>query len=243
MKTEVKTEGCLYTFSRSSFGELNAKHSYKKGIKRDIILTLVADDHPHLLSGVEADLNKDPRIKIVGEANSYRELLSKATILKPEIVLMDLKMPGYEEVELKKFFAKLKQIGSKIIIFSNETGWARIHKCLEIGAQAYIEKAISIGRLPDFLHRVSNGEELLIYTAEKLPEINFSPRQDEILHHLADGKENHEIARLVKIELKTVQSYVNEVKAKFAEAFKVHPIKPRMLILLASKMGFGTTIL
>ena len=108
-----------------------------------------------------------------------------------------------------------------------------------MGAQAYIEKAISIGRLPEFIHRVYEKEELLIFTAEKLPQISFSPRQREILHYIVDGKENDQIALLLNIELKTVQSYVNEVKTKLQEAFNIHPIRPRNLLLLASKLGFG----
>ena len=112
-----------------------------------------------------------------------------------------------------------------------------------MGAQAYIEKAISIGRLPEFIRRVHENDEILIFTAEKLPEMQFSPRQKEILHYIADGKENDEIAELINIEVKTVQSYVNEIKAKFAEAFNIHPIRPRVLLLLASKLGFGRAVL
>ena len=153
-------------------------------------------------------------------------------------------MPGYEKHELKHFISKLKKAGNcKVIVFSSETGWAIIHRCLDMGAQAYVEKAISIGRLPEFIHRVYENQELLIFTAEKLPEISFSPRQREILHYIADGKENDQIAELINIEVKTVQSYVNEIKEKFSEAFNIHPIRPRVLLLLASKLGFGRTVI
>ena len=239
----AQSQGYLYTFSKSSFGQGEIA-PVPNDAKRGIILTLIADDHPYLICGVESDLNKDPKIKIVGTAGSYDELLESAALLQPNVVLMDLRMPGYEKYELKHFINKLKKTGNcKVIIFSNETGWARIHRCLDMGAQAYIEKAISIGRLPEFIRRVFEGQELLIFTAEKLPEISFSPRQREILHYIADGKENDEIASLINIELKTVQSYVNEIKSKFAEAFNIHPIRPRILLLLASKLGFGRAVL
>ena len=243
MNSIMQNQGYLYTFSKSSLGQEEIA-PLQNDTKRGIILTLVADDHPYLIHGVESDLNKDPKIKIVGTAGSYDELLERATLLQPNVVLMDLRMPGYEKYELKHFINKLKKIGNcKVIIFSNETGWARIHRCLDMGAQAYIEKAISIGRLPEFIRRVFESYELLIFTAEKLPEISFSPRQREILHHIADGKENDEIASLINIELKTVQSYVNEVKVKLAQAFNMHPIRPRILLLLASKLGFGRAVL
>ena len=242
MTNTTQSQGYLYTFSKSSFGqgEIKFNNPVQNNTKRGIILTLIADDHPYLIQGVESDLNKDPKIKIVGTASSYNELLERAELLQPNVVLMDLRMPDYEEHELKNYINKLKQLGDcKVIIFSSETGWARIHRCLDMGAQAYIEKAISIGRLPEFIHRVYEKEELLIFTAEKLPQISFSPRQREILHYIVDGKENDQIALLLNIELKTVQSYVNEVKTKLQEAFNIHPIRPRNLLLLASKLGFG----
>ncbi len=246
MTTSTQSQGYLYTFSRRSFGqgEIQFNESYGGTTKNGIILTLVADDHPYLIHGVESDLNKDPKIKITGTAASYDELLERATILQPNIILMDLKMPGYEKQDLEQFISRLKKAGnSKVIIFSSETGWARIHRCLDIGAQAYIEKAISFGRLPEFIRRVHEEDELLIFTAEKLPHMQFSPRQREILHYVAEGKENDEIAKLINIEVKTVQSYVNEIRAKFAEAFNIHPVRPRTLLLLASKLGFGRAVL
>jgi DNA-binding NarL/FixJ family response regulator len=243
MNSVTQNQGYLYTFSKSSFG-LGEVNPVQSNAKKGIILTLIADDHPYLLHGVESDLNKDPKIKIVGTAGSYDELLERTILLQPNVVLMDLRMPGYEKYELKNYIAKLKKSGNcKVIVFSNETGWARIHRCLDMGAQAYIEKAISMGRLPEFIHRVYEDQEILIFTAEKLPQIQFSPRQREILHYIADGKENDQIAAVLNIEVKTVQSYVNEVKAKLGEAFNIHPIRPRVLLLLASKLGFRSTIL
>lgn len=245
METLVQNQGYLYAFSKHSFdkNENKLKEINQTTSKKDIILTLIADDHPYLVHGVESDLNKDPRIKIIGTAGSYDEVISKVLELQPNIVLLDLRMPGRDKYDLKDYIAELKsKVACKVIIFSNETGWARIHRCLDIGASAYIEKAISIGRLAEFIHRVYENEELVIFTAEELPKIQFSRRQKEILHFIGDGKENDEIAQLLNIEVKTVQSYVNEVKAKLSEAFGIHPIRPRTLLLLASKLGFGTRI-
>ncbi len=246
MVSSTQSQGYLYTFSRSSFGEgeVRLNEPLQSRANNGIILTLIADDHPYLIQGVESDLNKDPKIKIIGIAGSYEELIEKAMFLQPNVILMDLRMPGYEKYELKQYINKLKNAGnSKVMIFSNETGWARIHRCLDMGVQAYIEKAVSIGRLPEFIRRVYDEEERIIFTAEKLPQIQFSPRQKEILHYIADGKENDQIAALINIEVKTVQSYVNEIKSKFAQAFDIHPVRPRVLLLLASKLGFGRAVL
>ena len=246
METKIKSQGYLYTFSKENFehdsNDIFGSTQLKKTVKRKegLILTMIADDHPYLIHGVENDLNKDPKIKIISTANSYPDVLEKVTHIKPDVILLDLRMPGHDKHDLKHYFSEIKsKVNCKIIVFSNETGWARIHRCLDIGASAYIEKAISIGRLAEFIHRIYEKDELLIFTAEELPLVHFSKRQKEILHFIANGKENDEIATQLCIDIKTVQSYVNEIKSKFAEAFGIHPIRPRTLLLLASKLGFG----
>ena len=245
MTALLQNQGYLYTFSKDSFkkGEVKLQEYEHGNRNKNMILTLIADDHPYLIHGVEADLNKDPKIKIVGNVGSYDELIEKASKLRPNIVLLDLRMPGCDKYDLNHYTTALKAIGNcKIIIFSNETGWARIHRCLEMGASAYIEKALGIGRLAEFIHRVYEDEELVIFTAEELPQVQFSPRQREILHHVADGKENDEIALSLNLELKTVQSYVNEVKVKLSQAFGIYPLRARTFLLLASKLGFGSKV-
>lgn len=239
IQTSGQNQGFLYTFPRNCFGREDENIGKSKK-KKELILTLIADDHPYLITGVESDLNKDPKIKIVGTADSYDSLIVKAEEIKPDVILLDLRMPGFDSYDLKDYVALLKErSNAKIIVFSNETGWARIHRCLDIGASAYIEKAISLGKLGELIHRVCCEDEILIYTAEQLPQIQFSPRQKEILHLIMDGKENDDISQILRIELKTVQSYVNEIKIKLSDAFGIHPIRPRTLILLASKLGFG----
>lgn len=242
METIIKKEEYLYVFSRNLFEENKIRHESikQKNIKKEPILTLIADDHPYLIYGVERDFNKHSKIKIVGTVSSYYELLEKAKELKPDIILLDLKMPGRDEKPLEEYIKELKaNTKSKIVIFTNETGWAKIHRCLEIGASAYIEKAISIGDLSELIPKIYESNELIVYTTEDLPEVILSERQIEVLHCIAEGKENTEIASMFKIDIKTVQSYIHEVKTKFSRAFGIHPITPRRLMLLASKLGFG----
>ena len=235
MKTKVKKEGYLITFGKDAFRRSTAI-SYKRGIR-----VLIADDHPHLIAGLEKDLRRDRQIKIIGNAKSYEELLLRADYLQPDVVLLDLKMPGVERIDLREFITKLRAINHcKVIIFTNETGWARIQRCLECGARGYIEKAISLGGLAEFIHKVYEDEEIVVYTADKLPEINFSKRQKEILHFMADGIENEEIASLLGLQVKSVQACISLIKGKMEEGFDIKPVKPRTLIFLASKLGFGS---
>ena len=236
-------DGYLYTFLQDAF-EYSLRYPVQmQGLKNQIILTIIADDHPYLINGIETDLNKDPKIKIVSTATSYDALLEQVKEHKPQIVLLDLKMPGCEKYNFKDFISKLKAYSDcKIIIFTSETGWVRIHRCLEIGASAYIEKAISLGKLKDLIHKIYSSSELMVYTAEELPQITVSKRQGEILHYMVDGKENNEIAILLDIDIKTVQSYINEIKFKFKESLGIYSLKPRTLLLLASKLGFGSKL-
>ena len=246
MQTSINNQGYLYTFAKDSFAEeiSNTHSSRSSRLKSELILTVVADDHPYLLHGVEADLNKDPKIKIIASAGSYDELLEKVRTCKPHIVLLDLRMPGYEKHNLKQFIASIKTFSNcKVLIFSNEIGWARINRCLEVGASAFIEKAIGFGRLSELIQMVYKNDDLVIYTTEQMPQLQFSKRQSEILHYIAEGKENDEIADLLEIDIKTVQSYLNEVKNKLSDAFNMPIVRPRTLLLLSRKLGFGTKLL
>lgn len=230
--------GNLYSFSISESNE-DENTASKTKQKNKIIQVLLADDHPYLINGIIEDLSKDSKIKIADTVNSYDELLGQARALSPDIVLLDLKMPEHRNRDLEYYIKHLRKLKCKIIIFSNETGWARIHKCLEYGASGYIEKAISLGRLSELIYRICSEDELIVFTTEEFPQIEFSQRQKEIMHYLADGKENNEISILLEIDLKTVQSYINQVKSKLSTALGIYPIKPRTLCLLASKLGFS----
>lgn len=156
-------------------------------------------------------------------------------------MLLDLKMPGVENHDLKNFIAKIKaQNHCRVIIFSNETGWARIQRCLEYGASGYIEKAISFGELAKLIKKVYRDEGIVVYTSEIFPKIIFSSRQKEVLHYLADGIENDEIADKLNIGIKSIQSYIHVIKSKLEKTFLIKPVRPRMLMFFASKLGFGS---
>lgn len=236
MKTSAKSSRHITMFGKNAFRQRVCTSKKKNALR-----VLIADDHPHLIAGLKEDLKRDKEIKIVGYAGSYNELLLKVDFLQPNVVLLDLKMPGYESHDLKEFITKLKAINHcKVIIFSNETGWARIQRCLEFGACGYIEKAISLGKLAEFIHKVYKDEELIVCTADELPRIDFSYRQKQILHYMADGIENDGIANLLGIGIKSVQSYVDVLRSKIEESFGIKPIRPRMLMFLASRLGFGS---
>jgi len=94
MATQLQNEGYLYAFSNGSFEkDKNKKETilpYRLNkASNELIRVLVADDHPYLVHGVENDLNKDLKIKIVGVAASYDELINKAAQLQPRVILLD----------------------------------------------------------------------------------------------------------------------------------------------------------
>lgn len=243
MKTKTQSQGYLYTFSKTSFSKGKwCKKGITEGFDRPkrIITVLIADDHPYLIHGVETDLNKDRKIKIFGHASTYDEVLEKAAAFQPAVILLDLRMPGRDKHNFKYYMKALKGLGnSKIIIFSNETGWPRIYKCFEYGASGYIEKGLLAGNLAELIHRIIEGDELLVYTSEILPEVRLFGHKKEILHYIADGKENDEIAILMKLNVKTIQSYIGDIKTMLSRAFGMYPIGSRSLLLMANKLGYG----
>ena len=244
MDALLERQGYLYSFSKTDFKRYREKSmgcQTEISQAKKIITVLIADDHPYLIKGVETDLSNNPRIKYFGSVGTYSDLLEKARALQPDIILLDLKMPGNDIYDFKHYLTGLKSISNnKIIIFTNETGWPRVYKCFEYGASAYIEKAISVGKLPELIIDVyENDDDLLIFTAEQKPDIHLGKKKKEILSHVIDGRENDEIAKILDLELKTVQSYVSLIRTQFSKAFGIHPLSPRAFLFLASKLGYG----
>ena len=125
MDALLERQGYLYSFSKTDFKRYREKSmgcQTEISQAKKIITVLIADDHPYLIKGVETDLNNNPRIKYFGSVGTYSDLLEKARALQPDIILLDLKMPGNDIYDFKHYLTGLKSISNnKIIIFTNET--------------------------------------------------------------------------------------------------------------------------
>ena len=193
------------------------------------ITVLLADDHRILREGVRSLLEKAQDIEVVGEASEGGEAVAKAQALSPDIVLMDITMPGMNGLEATRQIKALRP-NTRVLILSMHESNQYISQFLRSGASGYVLKdtaaselvgAIravfqgdaflypSIARrlLEEYLLKVQSGEETESYDG-------LTGREREILRMIAEGRNNKEIADVLSLSIRTVQAHRANLMAK-----------------------------
>ncbi len=183
---------------------------------------LIADDHPVVRAGLVAILRADPNIKVVGEAKDGLEAISKSLELKPDVILMDIFMPGCTGLEV---MAAIKDNlpGTKVLILTVSDQEDTVFQALRLGAQGYLLKSASINDVVDGVKRTAAGESmlspgivsrLLAEFRNNSNEPRLSAREIEVLKLLSEGLTNTEIGRRLFIGESTVRTYYRRLLDK-----------------------------
>jgi DNA-binding NarL/FixJ family response regulator len=183
---------------------------------------LVADDHPVVRDGLSAILSTQPDFHIAGEAASGPEALAMASEKKPDVLLLDLEMPGMDGVEVLKRLRQ-SQPEVKTIVFTAFDTDERILNAVQAGARGYLLKGAPRSELFEAVRIVYGGGSLLQpVVASRLLERLSTPapveeltaREEEVLVLLAQGKQNKEIARELSITERTVKFHISAILGK-----------------------------
>jgi len=215
----------------------------KNGIK--FVRVILADDHTLVRAGIRALLEKLPEVKVLGEAGNGREALELIKTYKPDVVLMDITMPGLNGLEAATRVAN-EFPNVRVIILSMHNNEEYYWRALKAGAAGYLLKKAATAELAVALQRVMHGgiylsQEISTRLLKKFPLQGIADRkspfeqltgrQREILQLIAEGQNTKEIAEILKVSPKTVEYH----RMKLMAGLDVHDVPG--LVRFALRVG------
>jgi len=180
----------------------------------------LADDHPLVLDGIRSLLKDDPGLEIVGEARDGRAALRMTIELKPDVIVLDLSMPGMNGVDVtRRLLCECPTC--KVIVLTVHEDRSYFRKLIEVGAVGYVLKRSVSDDLRRAIHSVAEGgiyldpaiagkaiDGLVNRPGEAAdPGVDLSEREIEVLRLAAQGYSNKELATLLTLSVKSVETY------------------------------------
>lgn len=216
-----------------------------------VITILICDDHAVVRTGLKLLLDKDPKLKVVGEASEGNEAIEKALQLKPDIVIMDLSMPHGKDGLSATSELSEKLPEAVILILTMHEDEAYLYRAMQAGASGIILKSAPHEELVSAIYTVHNGEAYLYPNASKqlmkdyLTSVEqgdtdtfdlLSDREKEVLTLIAKGYSNMEIGEKLFISVKTVESHRSNLMGKLEMRTRPELVK---LALQKGLIGYG----
>ncbi len=190
-----------------------------------MIKLLIVDDHEMVRLGLTSYFSVLEDIEVIGEAENGAEGVKMGLTMKPDVILMDLVMDVMDGIEATKAILE-DWPEAKILILTSFIDDEKVYPAMEAGASGYLLKTSSASEIADAIRRTHSGEEIIEEeVSEKLKENeengdrrklheDLTGREIEVLHLIADGKSNQEIADELFITLKTVKTHVSNILSK-----------------------------
>lgn len=177
---------------------------------------MVVDDHPLMRVGIAAIINARKDMTVVAQAGTGEEAVALCRQHKPDITLMDLRLPGsLSGVDAIAAIRKFEP-NARFVVVTTYDGDEDIHRALEAGAQGYVIKGMPYQTLVDAILRVHGGGRFLPppvarALASRVPDSDLSAREREVLHLMVGGNSNKQIAGVLGITEATVKSHVSTI--------------------------------
>jgi len=193
------------------------------------ITCLIVDDHEVVREGLRLSLSRAPHIRVVGEAGDGRAAIEMAERRKPNVVIMDVRMPGLDGLDATKELMQ-KDSNVAVLIFTAYSERSLLARGLESGAKGYILKEAPHETLVRAIEKVANGDSFIdpalmpAFLSGKDREDMLTAREREILQLLADGMSNADVAQRLFISQETVKSHVRHILAKLEADTRTHAV-------------------
>jgi DNA-binding NarL/FixJ family response regulator len=183
------------------------------------ITALIVDDHEVVREGLRLSLSRAPHIRVVGEASDGASAIDLALRRKPDVVIMDVRMPGMDGLEATRQLSE-QLPETKVLIFTAYSERSLLGRGFESGAKGYVLKEAPHGTLVRAIEKIAAGEgyvdpALMPHFLSGRDQTDMlTPREREILQLLADGLSNGDVAERLFISQETVKSHVRHILTK-----------------------------
>jgi len=205
--------------------ELKTEQPVKTGAP---IRVMCVDDHPLVRKGIASILANEADMQLVGEAGNGREAVEMFRKLRPDVVLMDLRMPEMTGIEAARLMRQ-DDPEARIIALTSYDGDQDIYKALEAGVRGYLLKEMVHTDVLRAIRTVYSGKRLMPQeVAERLseyfPQVALTPREVEVLGLVARGLANKEIAGKLGTASGTVKMHIQNILAKLGASDRTHAV-------------------
>ena len=195
----------------------------------NVITVVLADDHPIVRQGLRHLLENDPELNVVGEAGDGIETVQLVETLKPDILVVDMMMPGLNGLEVLRQLKKLSPL-THAIVLSMQSANAYVVEALNLGADGYVLKDTGPSELAEAIHTVVRGDRYISAKLLERLEVNgrniddapmdtyqsLTAREREVLQLSVEGKSSTEIGDKLAISPRTVEVHRSKLMKKLA---------------------------
>jgi DNA-binding NarL/FixJ family response regulator len=192
------------------------------------ITCLIADDHEVVREGLRLSLSRAPHIRVIGEAGDGDSAVSMAERRRPDVVIMDIRMPGMDGLEATKELQE-RVPGTAVLLFTAFGEKSLLSRGLDAGAKGYLLKEAPSQTLVRAIEKLAEGEgyvdpSLMPTFLNRDGHDLLTPRERQILQLLADGMSNADVAAKLFISQETVKSHVRHILAKLEADTRTHAV-------------------
>ncbi|HOJ75573.1 MAG TPA: response regulator transcription factor [Phycisphaerae bacterium] len=191
-----------------------------------MIKILIADDHQLVRVGIRRLLEDEKDFKVIGEAADGKEAVELAKKLNPDVILMDVAMPGMDGMEATKRLVKKRKDPAKVVILTMHADEHSAARLLRMGASGYVVKDAAPAELAEAIRTVNDGKRFVSATLREAlalrvvdglgdePMDLLTDREFQVLGRLASGATNREIAAELNVSVKTIDAHRLNLLAK-----------------------------
>ena len=190
---------------------------------------MIVDDHEVVREGIRLSLSRSPQIRVVGEASDGEAAIELAERRRPDVVIMDVRMPGMDGLEATKVLTQ-RVPDTSVLIFTAFSERSLLTRGIESGAKGYVLKEAPHETLLRAIEKVAGGEGYVdpalmpAFLTGRDKDDMLTTREREILQLLADGMSNADVATQLFISQETVKSHVRHILAKLEADTRTHAV-------------------